>query len=259
NPPSAPLPLLPPPPCPPRRPSPTPPQSPSKRQKQEHDRDLREPHELTSESTETTGEDHKDPYPNVNGSSHDGGHDTTTTHEAEEAKKQEEGCEWRDQPPYRTEGRNEHAKKIHEAQCNCGRIKYWLSRDKPLASKYCHCTDCQSLHGAPFQWAAIFKKEDLHFENGAKGLAFYHAQKKHTYHDLPCKVSCAYCHAPIMDEGRNMVLMFPAIIKFKSEEAKKGFQPTMHIFYSRRCLDITDGKTKWAELDEKSEEIPETG
>lgn len=33
----------------------------------------------------------------------------------------------------------------------------------------------------------------------------------------------------------------------------------MHIFYSRRCLDIKDGKTKWAELDEKSDEISETG
>lgn len=80
--------------------------------------------------------------------------------------------------------------------------------------------------GAPLQWAAVFKKEHLHFENGAKGLAFYHSGKKHTYHDLPCKVSCAYCHAPIMDEGRNMVLMFPAIIKFKDESAKKAFEPT---------------------------------
>ncbi|KAK7999189.1 hypothetical protein PG991_014864 [Apiospora marii] len=179
------------------------PQSPSKKQKKQHDHEQREPHELASDSTteETADEDKKDAYPNGTNHESKGRHDTTTTHADEEAEKQKDGCEWRDQPPYRTEGSNEHATKHHEAQCNCGRIKYWLSREKPLASKYCHCTDCQSLHGAPFQWAAIFKKEDLHFENGAKGLAFYHAQKKHTYHDLPCKVSCAYCHAPIMDEG----------------------------------------------------------
>lgn len=29
-----------------------------------------------------------------------------------------------------------------------------------------------------------------------------------------------------MDEGRNMVIMFPAIIKFKNKEAKKAFEPT---------------------------------
>lgn len=123
------------------------PQSLSKKQKQQHDHDLREPHEMTADSTETTGEDQKDPYPNGTDHESKGLHDTTTTHADEEAEKQKEGSEWRDQPPYRTEGRNEHATKHHEAQCNCGRIKYWLSREKPLASKYCHCTDCQSLHG----------------------------------------------------------------------------------------------------------------
>jgi hypothetical protein len=176
-------------------------------------------------------------------------HDTITTQEAEEAERCKEGCEWRDQPPYRTHANNHTFDKKHTGHCNCGRIKYWLSRETPLASKYCHCKDCQSLHGkfafdarkagrclctrklmvrtgAPFQWAAIFEKGDLHFENGAQGLAFYQSGNKHTHHDLPCKVSCAHCHAPIMDEGRNMVLMFPALIKFKDEEAKKGFEPT---------------------------------
>ncbi|KAK9770418.1 hypothetical protein AB5N19_11447 [Seiridium cardinale] len=209
-----------------------------------------EPHEM---SGGTAVEVDRDPYPQGTDHESRGKHDTTTTHEDEESEKRKEGGEWRNQPPYRTSEENEHFEKKHTAECNCGRIKYWLSRDKPLASKYCHCTDCQSLHGAPLQWAAVFKKEDLHFENGAKGLAFYHSEKKHTYHDLPCKVSCAYCHAPIMDEGRNMVLMFPAIINFKDEAAKKSFEPTMHIFYSRRVLDIKDGKPKWTELDEQSE------
>jgi hypothetical protein len=156
----------------------------------------------------------------------DDNHDTTTTQADEDIEQDKPGGEWRDQPPYRTHDKNHTFEKKHTAHCSCGRVKYWLSRDKPLGSKYCHCEDCQSLHGAPFQWAAIFKKEDLHFESGAKGLAFYQSDKKHTRHELPCKVSCAYCHAPIMDEGRNMVLMFPAIIKFKNEEAKKAFEPT---------------------------------
>jgi hypothetical protein len=79
--------------------------------------------------------------------------------------------------------------------------------------------------GAPFQWAAIFHKTDLHFEKGAEGLAFYNSGDKQTHHKLPCKVSCAYCHTPIMDEGRNMVLMFPGIIKVSDPEHKKFFDP----------------------------------
>jgi hypothetical protein len=157
---------------------------------------------------------------------HRGAHDTTTTHEEEAAASSSKEGSWRTQPPYRSTDLNDNAQKIHEAECNCGRVRYWLSRRKPLAAKLCHCTDCQSLHGAPLQWAAVFHKVDLHFENGSKGLAFYNTGKKHTQRELPAKVSCAYCHAPIMDEGRNMVLIFPSIIKFESEKAKKDFDPT---------------------------------
>ncbi|KAI1138628.1 Mss4-like protein [Hypoxylon sp. FL0543] len=165
--------------------------------------------------------------------------------------------DWKTKPPYRTAPANEHFDKKWTAHCHCGRVKYWLSRDKPLATKFCHCVDCQSLHGAPFQWAAIFEKEDLHFEKGAEGLAFYHSPDKTTVHRLPCKVSCAYCHSPIMDEGRNMVLMFPGIIKFSDAEHKKLFDPQCHIFYSQRVVDIHDGKPKWSRLDGQSELMKE--
>ncbi|KAI2466080.1 Mss4-like protein [Annulohypoxylon bovei var. microspora] len=133
--------------------------------------------------------------------------------------------DWKSQPPYRTTPGNSHFDKKWTAHCHCGRVKYWLSRDKPLASKFCHCIDCQALHGAPFQWAAIFEKTDLHFERGVEGLAFYHSPDQSTVHKLPCKVSCAYCHSPIMDEGRRMVLMFPGIIEFGDAEHKRLFDP----------------------------------
>ncbi|KAI1327809.1 Mss4-like protein [Xylariaceae sp. FL0255] len=161
--------------------------------------------------------------------------------------------DWQNRPPYRTVHANEKFEKKYTAHCHCGRVKYWLSRDKPLAAKFCHCIDCQALHGAPFQWAAIFHKEDLHFENGAEGLAFYHAPTKGTHYELPVKVSCSHCHSPILDEGRNMVLMFPGIIKFSDAEHKKLFDPKCHIFYTQRVVDLRDGKPKWTGLDDKSE------
>ncbi|TFL03373.1 Mss4-like protein [Pterulicium gracile] len=184
-----------------------------------------------------------------------GEHDTTISLEDEHGRIEHEGQQWRKESPYRIPTDEEKRDAKYTGECNCGRIRLFLSRDTPVASKFCHCTDCQSLHGAPLQWAAIFHKSDLHFEEGAKGLAFYHSEKKHTRHELPTKVSCAFCHAPIMDEGRNMVLMFPAIVKFPSEEAKKAFYPSMHIFYSKRVVDIPDGKTKWSGMDEKSEQL----
>jgi hypothetical protein len=70
------------------------------------------------------------------------------------------------------------------------------------------------MHGAPFQWAAIFKKEDVLFDNGTKGLSFYASTERNTKYQTPTKVSCSVCRAPIMDEGRNMCLMFPQLIDF---------------------------------------------
>ncbi|KAI1640563.1 glutathione-dependent formaldehyde-activating, GFA [Biscogniauxia mediterranea] len=173
--------------------------------------------------------------------------------------------EWKNRAPYRTttpssdpdpdhDPDKKPKKQYYTARCHCGRVRYWLSRDRPLAAKFCHCVDCQALHGAPFQWAAIFDKADLHFEPGAvDGLAFYHAGTREPGYRLPVKVSCATCHAPIMDEGRRMVLMFPAIIEFGDAEHKKYFDPQCHIFYSQRVVDLPDGKPKWTGLDGTSE------
>lgn len=112
------------------------------------------------------------------------------------------------------------------AHCHCGRVSYRLSRDAPLASKYCHCTDCQVMHGAPFQWAAIFEKAHVAFDHGVSDLAFYDAANNKAAHGLPCKVSCAYCGSRVMDEGRNMLLLFPELIRFEGDERiKEGFKP----------------------------------
>jgi hypothetical protein len=78
---------------------------------------------------------------------------------------------------------------------------------------------------APFQWAAIFHKDDINFKNGHHNLEWYDPTSKSTEHQLPCKVRCSFCHSPIMDEGRNMILLFPSLIKFKSDQDKKNFAP----------------------------------
>ena len=77
--------------------------------------------------------------------------------------------------------------------------------------------------GAPFQWCAIFHKEDINFTHGHHDLGWYESSNKTCVHKLPCKVSCAYCRTPIMDEGRNMILLFPTLLEL-SEEDKKNFE-----------------------------------
>jgi hypothetical protein len=80
-----------------------------------------------------------------------------------------------------------------------------------------------TILGSPFGWTAVFNKEDITFTHGHHDLVWYDSQEKTTRHKLPCKVTCAYCRAPIMDEGRNKVLLYPTLIKFKNEEDRKNF------------------------------------
>jgi hypothetical protein len=160
--------------------------------------------------------------------------------------------EWKFRVPYKVHENDKNFKALYEGSCHCGRVQYQLSRKKPLDAKFCHCSTCQTLHGtsitlmpqrscnvgskvkdrltdligAPFQWASIFHKEDINFTHGHHDLGWYDPGEKTTRHKLPCKVSCAYCRSPIMDEGRNMILLFPSLIKFKNKEDKKNFDPT---------------------------------
>ncbi|KAI9760658.1 MAG: hypothetical protein M4579_001522 [Chaenotheca gracillima] len=165
---------------------------------------------------------------------------------------------WKQRPPYSIHKPEEHFQARYNGSCHCGKVTYQLSREKPLDAKYCHCTTCQVLHGSPLQWAAIFHKEDINFTNGHHDLTWYESVEKTTVHKLPCKVTCSYCRTPIMDEGRNMILLYPALIKFESAEDKKNFEPTCHMFYSQRVIDVPDGKPKWTGLNESSERMEES-
>jgi hypothetical protein len=55
--------------------------------------------------------------------------------------------EWKFRVLYKIHDDNEGFNALYEASCHCGRVKYQLSREKPLDAKYCHCTTCQRLHG----------------------------------------------------------------------------------------------------------------
>lgn len=61
--------------------------------------------------------------------------------------------EWKHREPYRVHGGDEDFPVKWNGSCHCGKVKYQLSREKPLAAKYCHCTTCQRLHGVG--WALL--------------------------------------------------------------------------------------------------------
>jgi hypothetical protein len=134
----------------------------------------------------------------------------------------------------------------YRARCHCGSVRYEVGAD-PVDAKICHCRDCQVLHGAPMQWAAIFRKADVRVSTGAEQLEFYNARLASPERLLPCKVRCGVCGTPIADEGRNMWLAFPALFEFGTPaKVPAPFRPSCHIFYASRAVDLNDELPKWS-------------
>jgi hypothetical protein len=145
----------------------------------------------------------------------------------------------------------------YHAACHCGAVRYEVRSD-PVDAKFCHCRDCQTLHGAPMQWAVIFHKHDVRFTAGVNRLRWYHSARRRFEHTLPGKVSCRSCGTPIADEGRNMWLAFPTLFDFGARHAvPQAFKPTWHIFYSRRVMDVNDGLPKWSGHKNGSVRLPD--
>ncbi len=131
------------------------------------------------------------------------------------------------------------------ARCFCGAVAYQV-HGLPVGSKLCHCRQCRSLHGAPFQWAVIFHKHDVRFVRGEDALDFYHAHSGRQARILPCKLTCRHCHAPLADEGRRMFLAFgPAFDFGEPPDVPATFAPRCHIFYGARVMDIHDDLPKY--------------
>ena len=126
----------------------------------------------------------------------------------------------------------------YTARCHCQAVCYEIKAD-PLDAKYCHCRNCQVLHGAPMQWAAIFHKSDVRFVGGVEQLKFYRSEERRcqplNQRETPCKVACGICGTWIADEGRRMWLAFPTLFEFAGvKDMPAVVLPRCHIFYSQR-------------------------
>ena len=92
-------------------------------------------------------------------------------------------------------------------------------------------------------------------------LGWYDPTAKSTKHHLPCKVQCAYCRTPIMDEGRNMILLFPTLIEgINEKKGREAFKVQSHMFYPQRVVDFHgDGVPKFKGLQDESPLVDDDG
>lgn len=150
---------------------------------------------------------------------------------------------WTQIPPYTNNDPLFRAQ--YRASCFCGAVSFEVSAE-PVDAKICHCRQCQTLHGAPCQWAVIFHKPAVRFTKGINQLHFFNSELGCSEHILPCKLSCNICRAPIADEGRRMFLAFGPMFDFGfPPRIPESFMPTCHIFYGARVMEVNDRLPKF--------------
>jgi len=173
---------------------------------------------------------------------------------------------WLLKPPYVWSSSEFEKAASYRSKCWCGAVVFEFAGD-PIDAKYCHCHQCQQLHGAPFQWAVLYHKTSVRLVKGSENIQFYSTTRKESVHDVPCKIACSICRAPLADEGRAMVMAYPSSFIFHekdehNESARHGrvpdtFRPKAHIFYKERLMEILDGVPKWSGHKNASELLPE--
>merc|ERR1712093_797825 len=105
--------------------------------------------------------------------------------------------QWKTREPYRVHEKVDNFPAKWEGSCHCGKVTYQLSRDKPLAAKYCHCTTCHRFYPqrvAEFRgdgivkWKGIDNSSDMidddenvivKFEEGMKEKDMDEKKRKH--------------------------------------------------------------------------------
>ncbi|OXG52210.1 hypothetical protein J010_01789 [Cryptococcus neoformans] len=161
--------------------------------------------------------------------------------------------QWARDEPFRWGESRDGWKTKWRQSCLCGKVAFVYNSD-PLQVKACHCRNCQKLHGAPYQQAAIFPKSSVRLDTPPDQVRFLTASSD--FHPLsssptplPRKISCGSCGSPFMDEGRNMIMAFPPLFEFHRGDGEAGVPEPLrvqsHIFYGQRITDVVDGKDKW--------------
>ncbi|KAK9898407.1 hypothetical protein P389DRAFT_166905 [Cystobasidium minutum MCA 4210] len=175
----------------------------------------------------------------------------------EHDKEHENKDDWKKQPPYAPEDPKKPKKALFKGNCHCHDVTFEIYVDKPKGAHFCHCDTCQKLHGSATHWSVVIPKNEVLFTCSPDKLSFYRTEDQKTEHIPPCKLSCARCHSPIADEGRNMMLMYPSTFNFEKKEDRSPFLPDKHIFYAQRAIDVEDGTAKWEGMPDDSKQLYE--
>jgi hypothetical protein len=113
-----------------------------------------------------------------------------------------------------------------QIQCHCGAVEVELSAE-PVAQFYCHCSDCQAMHGAAYIPVSMYKADAVKITKGNVGAWALKTTPRST-----CKECGTRVFADVQGIGVRGVsaTLLP----------KGKFKPTFHIQCQDAVLPVKD-------------------
>lgn len=127
------------------------------------------------------------------------------------------------------------------ATCFCGSVEVEVEGD-PLVQGYCHCTSCRRWTAQPFMAYALWPSAFVRIKAGAEHLGQAPRNANLTVH------FCNNCGGSIMAVSTAVEVtdVFPMIIN------DFDFQPSGHVNYAERVMDVCDGLPKYRDMPDRA-------
>ena len=136
------------------------------------------------------------------------------------------------------------------AECFCGEVKLKID-GAPKAMGYCHCDSCRHWSAGPVNAFSLWAPANIQIAQGKSNLQTY-AKTENSFRKW-----CGKCGGHVMTEHPKMELIdvYSAVID------RFEFNPSVHVFYSKKQISMPDGLPKFSDMPEEmggsGELIPE--
>src|ERR1700722_9076909 len=81
-----------------------------------------------------------------------------------------------------------------KVQCRCGVVEIEISAE-PIVQFYCHCDDCQAVHGGAYAPESVYSADAVKVVRGVNGYLLPPSKFQPAFH-----VQCQFAVRPIVDD-----------------------------------------------------------
>lgn len=124
-------------------------------------------------------------------------------------------------------------------QCSCGQAAFTL-RGEPAARAHCHCNACRDFYGTAILSATAWNPEAVQVERG-EVASFTHPTRQ------MARTFCRACGETLFGTNRLGMRVVPNSLAARAAGGSlpEAWQPTMHLFYRHRIMDVDDALVKY--------------